>query len=114
MVLAAGVSHATVEKTPDGKLKLAVTSGDLNFVDENNGKFRVEITIIEVAFNKGGKPLAHSSQELSAEVIGQIKNPAQKAGFLIPLDAPAGTTRVRVVVRDAVSGKIGTAELPMQ
>ena len=105
--------NVTLDKTPDGKLKLGVTSGDLTFTDENNGKFRAEITVIEVAFNKGGKALAHSSKELSAEVMGQIKNPAQKAGFLIPLDAPAGTTRVRVVVRDAVSGKIGTAELPM-
>ena len=103
--------NATIEKTPDGKVKLAVTSGDLTFSDENNGKFRAEITVMEVAFNKNGKALAHYSQELSAEVMGQIKNPTQKAGFLIPLDAPPGTTRVRVVVRDAMSGKIGTAEL---
>jgi VWFA-related protein len=103
--------NATIEKTPDGKVKLGVTAGDLTFTDENNGKFRAEITVIEVAFNKGGKPLAHHSQELSAEVMGQIKNPNQKAGFLIPLDAPPNTTRIRVVVRDAVSGKIGTAEM---
>lgn len=105
--------NATLEKTADGKLKLAVTAGDLTFTDEENGKFRAEITVIEVAFNKGGKALAHSSKELSAEVLGQIRNPTQKASFILPLDAPAGTTRVRVVVRDAVSTKLGTAELPM-
>lgn len=103
--------NATIEKTPEGKVKLGVTAGDLNFTDENNGKFRAEITVIEVAFNKNGKALAHHSEELSAEVVGQIKNPTQKAGFLIALDAPPGTVRVRVIVRDAVSGKIGTAEM---
>lgn len=94
-----------------GKVKLGVAAGGLKWTDEPNGKTRAEITVLQVAFSSKDKPLAHGSQELSAEVMGRIQNPDQKAYFLIPAQMPPGTTRFRIVVRDAVSGKIGTAEI---
>ncbi|SNT41491.1 VWFA-related domain-containing protein [Granulicella rosea] len=94
-----------------GKVKLGVASGGLKWTDEPSGKTRAEITVLQVAFSSKDKALAHSSQELSAEVMGRIQNPDQKAYFLIPVQMPPGTTRLRVVVRDAVNGKIGTVEL---
>jgi VWFA-related protein len=101
---------ATLENATAGMLKLGVVAGGMQWTAQDTGKTRAEITVMEVAFGKNDKPLAHESQELSAEVMGQIQNPTQKAYFLIPEELPPGTARIRVVVRDAVSGKIGTAD----
>jgi VWFA-related protein len=100
-----------LEKAPSGQLRLAIPAGDLRWTDTSSGATRAEITVMEVAFSAKGKVLAHSSQELSAQVAGRIQNPAQKALFQLPPVGPPGTARIRVVARDVETGKIGTADL---
>jgi VWFA-related protein len=101
--------NATLEKTPKG-FNVGIPAGDLTWVNTSQGKSRAEVTVMLIGFSAKDKVLAHTSQELSAEVSGRIANPAQKAYFdLEPMDGPK-IARYRVVVRDAQTGKIGTAE----
>jgi len=100
---------ASLEHGTDNHLKLGVISGGLAWTDLYGGKLQAEVTVLQVAFSAKGKILAHSSQELSAVV--DVKHPDEKVVFLLPAQIPPGTSRIRVVVRDALTGKIGTVDL---
>lgn len=106
--------HAALEAGAGDALTLKTTAGTLAWTPTSDGKYQAEITVLSVAFNAKGKALAHASRELLAQVQGEVKNPEQWAAFLLHLPQPAGTRRIRVVVRDAHNGKIGTAELAVQ
>ncbi|SNT12814.1 VWFA-related domain-containing protein [Granulicella rosea] len=102
--------NVTLDKADKG-FKLGVPASELRWMTTSAGKSRAEITVMLVAFSRKGKAVAHSSDELSAEAAGQMQGSDQKALFLLsPLDAQ-GATRYRVVVRDAETGKIGTADM---
>lgn len=106
--------NASLESGAGDALTLKTTAGTLAWTPVSDGKYQAEITVLSVAFNAKGKALAHTSKELVARVQGEVKNPEQQAAFLLHLPQPVGTRRIRVVVRDAHNGKIGTAELAVQ
>jgi hypothetical protein len=54
--------------------------------------------------------IAHQIQETTAPIQSDAPS-AQRAEFRIQAAIPADAARVRVVARDAVSGKMGTADL---
>jgi hypothetical protein len=71
---------------------------------------QAEITLMVASFNRQNKMVAHQIQETTARIqSGAIAS--QSAEFRIQAAIPADATRVRVVARDAVSGKMGTADL---
>lgn len=101
------------ERVSDGSYKILVDSKTLNWIEQPNGDRTSEVTIIVAAFNKQNKIVAHAGQEMTAH-IPETKiadSLGQPASFTVPFQAPANTTRLRVIVRDAGSGKIGTADL---
>ena len=100
-----------LEKGEGDILHLMVVAGGLIWKPTSDQHMRAEITVLNVAFSSKGKVLSHTSDELFATVKGIIQNPDQNAVFNIHVPQPTGTARVRVVVRDALSGKIGTAEM---
>jgi len=91
-------------------INLKVDAGDLTWTPTKDGKFRAEITMLNVAFNAKNKILGHASDELFALAPSEIKNPTQKVIFKVHMPQPVGTNRIRFIVRDAVSGKLGTVE----
>ena len=87
-----------------------------------NGTQVAEVTAMAVAFddrpNGGGvkarpgdksKMLGHVSRELQSQ-RAPGSSPATVT-FQLPVDIPAGATRMRFILRDAVSGSIGTLDL---
>ena len=104
---------ASLAKGDGDALTLKTTAGTLAWTPASDGKYQAEITVLSVAFSAKGKALAHTSKELVAQVRGEVTNPELKAAFLLHLPQPVGTKRIRVVVRDAHNGKIGTAELQL-
>jgi VWFA-related protein len=101
----------SMERSGATALKFNIVAGGLQWEDIGSAQSRAEITVLQVAFSSKGKALAHSSQELQATIQGRLENSSQKVGFTIPLQIPPGTMRLRLVVRDAHTGKIGTADL---
>jgi len=92
-------------------IRFGIDAGDLNWKPTKDGKFRAEITILDVSFSNKGKVLAHASDELFALVNTEVRNPDQKAVFQVHIPQPAGTSRIRVVARDVETGKLGTVEI---
>jgi len=101
-----------VERKDPANFKLTIPLKDLNWTDGNDGQHQAEISVVVVAFNSKSKALGHFGTELMARTAGDpSKSPTSLAPFMVPYAVPPNTTRLRFVVRDAVSGKIGTVEL---
>jgi hypothetical protein len=82
----------------------------LSWTPRADGSSFAEVTGMVVAFDGKGKILAHSAHELQAERKANQTSP-ETVVFQVPVDIPKGTKRMRFVVRDAVSAKIGTADV---
>ncbi len=99
-------------RTDPAHFKLTIPLKDLNWTDTSTGQHQAEISVVVVAFSSKNKALGHFGTELVARTAGDpTQNPESLAPFAVPFALPANTTRIRFVVRDAVSGKIGTVEL---
>ncbi len=102
----------TAEKTAPDAFKLRIPLKNLIWGEQPGGLHQAEISVVVVAFDKKDKNLGHYGTELVARTTGDpAANPDKQAAFAVTYAAPPNTTRLRFVVRDAVSGKIGTVEL---
>jgi hypothetical protein len=79
-------------------------------VQQAASQSHAEITLMFASFDKQNKMIGHQIQESTATINSTAK-PAPTAEFQMQVSIPAQATRVRVVARDAVSGKMGTADL---
>jgi len=106
-----GINVVAQRKDP-ANFKLTIPLKDLNWSDTANNLHQAEISVVVVAFSNKNKTLGHFGTELVARTAGDpTQNGDSLAAFAVPYNLPANTTRIRFVVRDAVSGKIGTVEL---
>ena len=94
-------------RLPDGdSFAVLVESKDLSRQAGNDGDSNGEITLMIASFN-GSRMLTHQIGEMKAHFAAATPY----AEFHLRAPIPAEANRVRVVVRDAVNGKIGTADL---
>jgi hypothetical protein len=102
----------TAERDGTANFKLKIPLKSLIWTEQSSGQSQAEITVVVVAFSAKEKNLGHFGTELVARTAG---NPAQNgdklAAFAVPYTPPPNTARLRIVVRDAVSGKIGTVDI---
>jgi len=102
----------TAERAEAGKFNLKIPLKGLSWAAKENNINQAEISVVVVAFSSKDKALGHFGTELLAKTTADpAKNPDAKASFSVPYVVPPSATRIRFVVRDAVTGKIGTAEL---
>ncbi|MEI9978311.1 MAG: VWA domain-containing protein [Edaphobacter sp.] len=90
-----------------------VDAGMLSWQPAQNGDHSAKVAILVVAFSTKDKILAHSlrSETAFAKAGTDLQQPGKDANFTIPTPLPKGTTRLRFVVRDTATGRMGTADL---
>jgi VWFA-related protein len=93
-------------------LAVDVASKGLTFQDESDGSAHAEVTVMIASFNRQNKMIAHKIQEMTAQVKPGVTI-SQTATFSVPVQIPPGATRLRAIVRDTVSGKLGTCDLDL-
>jgi len=109
----------TATEAEDKKLwRITVDGKDLSWTPAPNGMVFAEVTAMEVAFDdraNGGKAHAGAKSKMLSHIARELQSqrrvdmpPSSATLFELPLDIPKGTTRVRLILRDAVSGRIGT------
>ncbi len=103
--------HVTTKPAKDGYMVL-VDANDLRWQGQGNGTRTAEVSIVGVAFDAKGKELGQKAVELKQE-IGEADriDGGVPVGFAFGFAHPARTARVRVVVRDAVTGNLGSADV---
>jgi VWFA-related protein len=103
--------NITLARGQGDVINLNITAGSLQWADTASGKTVAEITVLDVLFGDKDKVVSHGADELYAAEQDRVGNLDQRETFVIHVPPAPGAKRLRVVARDARSGKIGTAEM---
>jgi hypothetical protein len=69
-----------------------------------------EVTVVAVAYNNHDKEVGQHAAELKEQIeTSDVIGPQSQVGFAFPFAVPPGTSRVRIVMRDAATGTLGSA-----
>jgi VWFA-related protein len=98
-----------LERGQGDAIQLNIASSTLQWADTGNGKLASEITVLYVLATNKGKIVGHGANELYAAEQGRDQE--KRAAFTIHVPATADASHLRIVARDARSGKIGTADM---
>jgi VWFA-related protein len=99
---------------PDGSFlntMLYIDGRDLNFADEPEGWHKAVIDIVAITFGDNGQPVDSSDRTYTLRARKESYDQALK-GLLYSVSHPVrkpGAYQMRVVVRDASSGQVGSA-----
>jgi VWFA-related protein len=90
---------------------LLVGTKDLHWAEQPDESRLTEVTVMAVFFNAKDKKLQSNVIELKEKTgkDGQL-NGSEQVALKVPFEPPAGTARIRFVVRDAATGVLGTAD----
>jgi VWFA-related protein len=93
------------------RLILAIDRDGLSWTPQPNGEQRAEVTLVTSEFSSSGKVLAYKVREVEV-VLAKTQGPNEPVKLSLRIDVPARTDRIRLVLRDATSGRLGTVDLP--
>ena len=102
--------------TQSAKLVLSVDRGSLSWTGQPNGDQRSEVTVVTSELNSAGRVLGYHVREVEVVVEKAkwaglaAKDPVQ---LYVNADLPVKTDHLRVVIRDASTGQLGTFDLPV-
>ena len=99
------------DKKDDGYL-FHVRSGDLKPHIMGDGTGMAEVTVMQVCFGYKDKVLTHNVFELQSRLPSAGQSQANVDFLLQKIEMPRSAVRMRFVVRDAISGRIGTIDIP--
>jgi VWFA-related protein len=75
---------------------------------------KAEVTAFVVCYDKSGKNLGQHAKEMTIALRAEDRvNMSSMVAADMAFAIPASTSRVRVVIRDAATGKLGTADLKL-
>jgi hypothetical protein len=102
--------HVDAKRSNDG-YSIKVGTAEMKWTPQPNGDKTAEVTVFAVAYSAKGKPVGERASQLT-ERIGPNDpiNPHTQITVTFPFSIPPATTRVRLVIRDAGTGAIGTAD----
>jgi VWFA-related protein len=101
--------HVTGEPEATG-YKLLVNASDLQWKETAEASRVAEVSILEVAFDGRDKPLLQQATEMRERIKDTDSVSGTLVPFMLPMNIPPRTARVRFVVRDAVSGNTGSVD----
>jgi VWFA-related protein len=89
---------------------LKVKASELTWEPQPDGSRLAEVTVVAVGYSNRDKELGQHAAELKQQIdASDVIGPQSQVGFAFPFAVPAGTSRVRIVMRDAATGTMGSA-----
>ena len=101
--------HVSLVKAGD-VYHVVVEAGDLQWKPDEDGQL-AEVSIVGVVFNAKDKVLGQEAQEFKERIGVTVVPQGKQVNFKMPLAVAAGAVRVRFVVRDAGTGRMGSVEV---
>jgi len=99
---------------PTARVILAINRDGLSWTAQPNGDQRAEVTLVTSEISSSGKVLGYRVREVEL-ILEKAQLPEAFASdpvkLSVQMDLPAKTDRIRLVVRDASSGHLGTFDL---
>ena len=102
--------HIEPVPTKNGYL-LKVGASDLTWSQQSDGSRLAEVTVVAVGYSNRDKEMGQHTPELKGLIeAGDVIGPQSQVGFTFPFTVPVGASRVRIVMCDAVTGTMGSAD----
>jgi hypothetical protein len=111
------VHAAFIPSAPDfGRFSIEVGRRGLDWKRQPDGKRRSEVTVATAMVESDDRVAAQKVRQLEVLVDGDVfeKQWDKPVVFSMQSPMPRDTTHVRIAVRDAENGHIGTADLPRE
>lgn len=99
-----------------GQAKIVVNSDSLHWEKDAQGAFKANVQILAASLDKHHAVVAHHMLAETAHVVesGKPEMSSYPVSFMIDVPASAKASTIRFVVRDAVTGHMGSLDLPLQ
>jgi VWFA-related protein len=109
--MAATAQKNVKTQLPAARLILAIDRDGLSWTLQANGDQRAEVTLVTSQLSSSGRVLAYKVREVEVMLV-KTQGPNEPVKLAVRTDVPAKTERIRLVLRDATSGRLGTVDLP--
>jgi VWFA-related protein len=109
--IAAAAQKNGKTQLPAARLILAIDREGLSWAPQGNGEQRAEVTLVTSQLSSSGRVLAYKVREVEV-LLTKTQRPNEPVKLLVRTDVPAKTERIRLVLRDGTSGRLGTVDLP--
>ena len=110
LVISATNFHSA--KPNAGAFTLHIEPHGLSWSNQENGDARAEFTIAESEQDNHGNIVSYTVKELAttarAAQVNQVEN--APLGYSVPVELNPRAVKLRIIVRDAANGRIGTAD----
>lgn len=105
--------HVDAGRSANG-VAVRIRAHDLNWDAPPAEARRAEMTAFVICYDSKGKNLGQHAKQVTIALHADDKvDLSSTVGIDMPFAIPPSTSRVRVVVRDAATGKLGTADLKL-
>lgn len=105
--------QVTAQKSTSAEYSVSVAASGLEWRDDPKGHV-AELSMMAVCFSAKDRPLLKASSEHTASTSGDVTRVGGELTYKLPLNVPPGTTRIRFVVRDLASGKVGSTDVNLR
>jgi VWFA-related protein len=94
-----------------GRFSIAIADSSLAWQSTSGESSQASVSVVAVCFSGSGKVLSHFATEKTFLTKSSNTPSQNEEVFTVPIELPAGTTRLRFVVRDVQTSHLGTADL---
>ncbi len=108
-----GQESATAEQ--DERFSVNVSLPGLTWTPQGDGSSKASVQVMAVSLDRNGHAIAHKVSAESADAKAGVNlNDASKTATFVMMTSPsAKAVTLRFVVRDAASGRMGSADVPV-
>jgi len=115
--IAKGKNNSAHESEPEKLqtygLRFAIMVGQMRLATSEDGRSHGALDIAVASYAADGRRLGGSKQHLEAAIPPRVLDTSSEEGFFhrMSVDVPVNAARLRVVVRDPASGRVGSVEI---
>jgi pyruvate/2-oxoglutarate dehydrogenase complex dihydrolipoamide acyltransferase (E2) component len=110
-----GARESVPEKVQMYDLRFAILARQMTLTTTADGRYHGALDIAVAVYAADGRRLGGSKQHLEAAIPSPLIDKTSDEGFYhrMNVDVPADAARMRVVVRDPASGRVGSIEIAL-
>ena len=110
-----GARNIVTERVQTYVMRFAILARQMTLTSMADGRYHGALDIAVAAYAADGRRLGGSKQHLEAAMPSQLFDKLSKEGFYhrMSVDVPVNAARLRVVVRDPASGRVGSVEIAL-
>jgi VWFA-related protein len=116
LTMAARLTQKPTESAPHAVLSVVLDGHEISFGRDAQGQQDATVDVLTLAFGDQAAPLASSKRTVHLALKQEAYDLMMRGGIRLTLnaDAPGKSQRVRVVARDAASGRVGSVDVPLK